>query len=140
MVKINAEQVMILHSEVIKATGGIDGVRDYGLLEASLASPFQTFGGIDLYPSDEEKIARLGFNLIANHVFYDGNKRVGILVFLTCLSLNNINVKFTDDELINIGLAVANGKMNDEHLLQCIQSHKVKETNKKVNQDNELSI
>ena len=135
MVKISAEQVLLLHKSIITSTGGLSGVRDYGLLEASVQSPFQTFDGIDLYKSDEEKAARLGYNLIANHPFFDGNKRIGILVFLTFLSLNYINVKFTDEELIEIGFSIASGTQNYNDLLKEIKKHKVenyKETNNQL--------
>ena len=79
------EQIVLLHSELIRRYGGSDGIRDEGLLESSVNLPFQTFGGADLYPSLLEKAARLAYGLINNPPFIDGNKRIGahaMLVFL----------------------------------------------------------
>jgi death-on-curing protein len=72
-----------LHDFLIKETGGIDGVRDFGTLDSALQNPFLTFDLNDLYPSIEEKAARLCYSLISNHTFIDGNKRIGMLVMLT---------------------------------------------------------
>ncbi len=58
MIKLTKEQVVSIHSSLIKASGGTDGVRDDGLLESALESPFQTFDGHDLYPSIIQKAAR----------------------------------------------------------------------------------
>ena len=87
-------------------------------------SAFQCFDNKELYPSIEEKSARLGFNLVSNHAFVDGNKRIGLLVMLTFLEINNIKLSFTDDELVEIGLSLASGKMNYENLLDWIKKHK----------------
>ena len=80
MIWLTADDVVKLHSKVIQSTGGLDGLRDRAGLEAALAAPLQTFGGEDLFPGDVDKIARLGFGLASNHVFLDGNKRIGALV------------------------------------------------------------
>jgi len=85
MIRLTTKQVIFLHSSLIEATGGTDGVRDIGLLESALEAPFQTFDRKDLYPALIQKAARLGQSLISNHPFVDGNKRIGIhtmLVFL----------------------------------------------------------
>lgn len=57
MTILSKEQILILHSQLIKATGGIDGLRDEGLLESALNAPFQTFGGTDAFPSLQQKAA-----------------------------------------------------------------------------------
>jgi len=80
MMQINTEQVKKLHKEIIDNTSGSYGVRDEGLLEAALASAYQSFGGEDLYPSVTAKIARIAFGIIRNHPFIDGNKRIGTTV------------------------------------------------------------
>lgn len=74
MIWIDVEYVILIHTRIIQATGGIDGLRDHASLEAALAAPFQSFAGEDLFPSDIEKIARLGYGMAANHAFIDGNK------------------------------------------------------------------
>lgn len=77
MKRLTKEQVLLLHSQLIQEFGGSDGLREEGLLESALASPFQSFGGEDLYPSIQAKAAQLGYGLIKNHPFLDGNKRIG---------------------------------------------------------------
>ena len=51
--------------------------------ESALEAPYQTFDGKELYPSKEEKAARLGYGLVANHPFVDGNKRIGLYVMIS---------------------------------------------------------
>ena len=117
MITLSKEQVKKLHQMQIAATGGSDGLRDEGLLESALHSAFQTFEGDDLYPTAIAKIARIAYNLTANHPFVDGNKRIGTYVMLVLLELNQIPIDFSDDDIIRIGLDVANGKMDDSALL-----------------------
>ena len=104
--------------------GGLDGIRDKGLLDSAVNAPFQTFGE-ELYRSTEAKAARLGFSLIKNHPFIDGNKRIGILAMITFLELNGISIDYTDDNLIEIGLDLAAGKMAYEQLLVWIIDHAI---------------
>ena len=75
-------QIILLHAQLIKETGGMEGIRDEGLLDSAILSPFQSFDGKELYPSVLEKGARLGFGLIQNHAFIDGNKRIGVHAML----------------------------------------------------------
>ena len=94
------------------------------LLESALESAFATFGGVDLYPTVEEKGARLGFSLIANHAFVDGNKRIGMLIMFTFLEVNGVTLRPTNEEFYRVGIAVASGKMNYEDLLGWVLKHK----------------
>ena len=79
MIWVTAEDVVAIHSRIIQVSGGIDGLRDRAGLEAAIAAPLQSFGGEDLFPTDIEKIARIGFGLASNHAFIDGNKRIGVV-------------------------------------------------------------
>ena len=124
MIKIDTKQVLKMHDMLIREIGGKDGVMNFGLLESALGAPFQTFGGQELYPTIEQKAARLCVGLINNHAFYDGNKRIGVLTFLTFLETNDVKVSFTDKELIDIGLSIASGKMDVEELTDIINVHK----------------
>ncbi|MBE7061140.1 MAG: type II toxin-antitoxin system death-on-curing family toxin [Clostridiales bacterium] len=124
MIKFNKEKVLLLQQLVIESSGGGAGVRDFGLLDSAIESAYQTFGGEELYPTKEEKGARLGFNLVSNHAFVDGNKRIGLLVMLSFLAINGINVKYTDQDLVYVGLSLADGKMSYEELLNWIKEHK----------------
>ena len=123
MIKIDFNNTLKLHKLLTDFTGGSNEIRDYSLLDSALNTAFQTFEGKELYPSLEEKGARLGFNLVSNHAFVDGNKRIGLLVMLTFLEINGINLKFTDDELVKIGLSLASGQLTYENLIDWIKTH-----------------
>ena len=120
MIKFSKDKVLLLHQLIAEETGGSIGVRDEGLLESALEAAFSTFGGQELYPTKEEKGARIGFNLISNHAFVDGNKRIGMYVLLTFLETNGIKIRPTNAEIARVGLAVAAGEMKYEELLDWI--------------------
>ena len=124
MIKISKEKVELLHQLISEETGGSIGVRDEGLLESALNGAFATFDGKDLYPSKEEKGARLGYTLISNHAFVDGNKRIGIYVMLTFLEVNGIKIEATNEDVAAVGLSVAAGTMKYEALLEWVIDHK----------------
>lgn len=120
---LTVEQVIALHSRLIQATGGLDGVRDAGLVESSLSSAFSTYFGIEKYPSIEEKAARLCYSLVNNHAFLDGNKRIGVYVMLIFLELNGIVLKQTDEEIVKLGLGVASTELDYHAILEYIRNH-----------------
>ena len=124
MIKFSKEKVLHLHQIMAEATGGSVGVRDEGLLDSALEGAFSGFGDREFYPTKEEKGARLGYTLISNHAFVDGNKRIGVYIMLSFLEMNGIRLQCTDDELVDIGLSVASGKMKYEELLQWVLDHK----------------
>lgn len=74
---LSKRQILMLHAALAARAGSLDGLRDEGLLDSAIHAPMQTFGGQELYPSTLEKAARLGYGLIRNHPFADGNKRIG---------------------------------------------------------------
>ena len=124
MIKFSKYKVLMLHQIMAEATGGSVGVRDEGLLDSALEGAFAGFGDREFYLTKEEKGARLGYTLISNHAFVDGNKRIGVYIMLTFLEMNGIRLQCTDDELVDIGLSVASGKMKYEELLQWVLDHK----------------
>lgn len=123
MIKFSREKVLLLHQLLAEATGGSVGVRDEGLLNSALEGAFVGFGDTEFYPSKEEKGARLGYTLISNHAFVDGNKRIGLYVMLSFLEMNGIRIKCSDDELIRIGLGIAEGSMSYSELLDWVLEH-----------------
>ncbi len=125
MIKFSREKVLLLHKLITEETGGDPNVRDTELLESALQSAFQTFNGEELYPTKEEKGARLGYALISNHAFVDGNKRIGMYVLLTFLEINGIRIDPSVDDVARVGLAVASGEMHYEDLLAWILENKV---------------
>lgn len=124
MTKFSVEKVKLLHQLMAEETGGAIGVRDEGLLDSALESIFQTFDGKELYPSKEEKGARLGFTLISNHAFLEGNKRIGMYVMLTFLEVNGIHLSCKDEEIVEMGMGVASGTVDYESLLDWVIVHK----------------
>ena len=123
MKTLSKRQILMLHTALIAQTGGIDGVRDEGLLDSAINAPFQTFAEQDLYPTVLEKAARLGFGLISNHPFLDGNKRIGAHAMLTFMGVNQINLCCTDEELISLILQVASGRLDYDGMLEWLKSH-----------------
>ena len=120
MIKFSQNKVLLLHQLITEETGGDPNVRDIALLDSALESAFATFGGQELYPTKEEKGARLGFALISNHAFVDGNKRIGMYVLLTFLETNGIKIRPTNEEVARVGIAVAAGEMKYQDLLDWI--------------------
>ncbi len=124
MIRFSKDKILLLHKILAEATGGSAGVRDEALLDSALESAFAGFGDKEFYPTKEEKGARLGYALISNHAFVDGNKRIGLYVMLSFLEMNGVPIQCTDDELVRIGLSIADGKMGYEELLQWVLDHR----------------
>ena len=125
MIKFSKDKVLLLHKLIAEETGGSVGIRDEALLESALENAFSGFGGQEFYQSKEEKGARLGYTLISNHAFVDGNKRIGMYVMLTFLEVNGIHLDCTNDEIVEVGLAVASGAMDYDALLKWVRSHRL---------------
>lgn len=122
MIWVSVDDVIMIHSRIIQATGGIDGLRDLPGLEAAIAAPLQSFGGQDLFPTDVEKIARIGYGLAANHVFLDGNKRIGAMMVQLLLKWNGYRLQLRQGELADMFIAIADGTKNGDDLLQWIRT------------------
>ena len=125
MIKFSQEKVLLLHKLITEETGGDPNIRDLALLDSALESAFQTFDGQELYPTKEEKGARIGYALISNHAFVDGNKRIGMYVMLTFLEVNGIHMDCTNEDVATVGLAVAAGEMGYDSLLKWVREHRV---------------
>ena len=125
MIKFSSEKVKLLHQLMAEATGGSVGVRDEGLLDSAIEGAFATIDGVELYPSKEEKAAKLGYSLISNHAFVDGNKRIGVYVMLSFLELNGIHIEAADEDVVSLGLGVADGSMEQKDILDWIHKHKM---------------
>ena len=131
MTKFSKDKVLLLHQYIASETGGSVGLRDEGLLESALESAFAKFGGKELYPTKEEKAARIGASLVSNHAFLDGNKRIGIYVMLTFLEVNGIQLQCTDEEIVRAGLSLADGSMDYDKLLAWVREHEMTQDNTK---------
>ena len=123
MIWISAEDVILIHSRVTEGSGGLDGLRDRDGLEAAVSAPMQTFDGKELYPTDLEKIARLGFGLASNHAFVDGNKRIGAMMTQLLLKWNGYDLTLRSGELADMFIAIAAGTAKEKDLLDWISKH-----------------
>lgn len=122
---LSVDEIIILHHKLIGQTGGSHGVRDMGLIESALNRGSATFGGVDLLKTPEAMIAAITFGLVNNHGFIDGNKRVGIAAMLLLARLNGIRLSYTQNELIVLGLGVAEGSIDEARIIDWIKEHQV---------------
>ena len=125
MIRLSKPQILLLHEQLVAETGGSSGLRDEGMLDSALNTPFQTFAGKDVYPSLQQKAARLCFGLVKNHPFVDGNKRIGAHVMLVFLALNGIELQHTQAELSEVILQLAAGTLQSTDLLDRILSYQI---------------
>lgn len=122
MIRLSMSAAIQLQDIVIRATGGSHGLRDEGLLASALEAPFATFGGEDLFPTAEEKAARLGAGLVSNHAFVDGNKRIGVLAMLAFAKVNGLELKCTNEDIVRLGFGMADGSLGYEAVLAWIRA------------------
>ena len=125
MIVLTKEQIIFLHTQLIASTGGSDGIRDNGLLESAIASPFQIFDNEEAFPTTLQKAARLCYGLVKNHAFVDGNKRIGAHAMLVFLELNKIELDYTQQDLSETILKVAAGEYGFEDLLRWVIDHQL---------------
>lgn len=123
MIKLTKEQVILLHTQLVKRTGGKDGIRNEGTLESALSNPFQSFGGEELYPKIEQKAVQLCYGLVKNHAMIDGNKRIGVHAMLVFLALNGWELTYTQKELSDVILGLAAGEIKSEEMLEWVKVH-----------------
>jgi death on curing protein len=123
MIYPTLDQIINDHELLIQQFGGNAGIKDMNLLESAYNNPLQTFSGIDLYPTIEEKFAVLCYGLAQNHSFHDGNKRIAVHVLIVGLYINKIKINYTQEDLIELGLNIAQGKCNKDCILDWIKIH-----------------
>ena len=124
MITLTVSEILRLHQKLLDATGGLSGTRDLGLLESAVYSANQVFGEEEAYPTVEQRAARLAYAITQNHPFVDGNKRIGMLVMLMTLRLDHVQIQYTQAELIQLGLSVADNSYRYEDILAWITNHK----------------
>ena len=123
MKTLSKRQILMLHRQLVEQTGGSDGIRDEGLLDSALSAPFQSFDYTDVYPSLQQKAARLCFGLVKNHPFVDGNKRISAHAMLVFLAVNGVELTYTQTELSDIILQVAASEKEYPDLLDWLIRH-----------------
>ena len=124
MILLTVDEIIGIHEKLVEASGGSSGLRDEGLLKSAVYSAEASFDDVEMYPTVEEKAARLAYSLINNHAFVDGNKRIGVFVMLMTLKLNHAKLTYTQAELSGLGLDIASGKADYEDVLTWIREHR----------------
>jgi death on curing protein len=114
-------EVIELHRAILEQVAGSGGIRDLGALESVIAQPRMTFGGEELYPTIIEKASALGFSIVMNHPFVDGNKRAGHAAMETFLVLNRLEIKAAVDEQERVILALAAGELERDAFTKWLQ-------------------
>jgi len=123
MIIPTTDEIIEIHKKLTLATGGSSGLRSIELLESAVLGCSQTFDGEDIYPTVIEKASRMAYGICRNHPFVDGNKRVAVTVLLVVLRLNDIELSFTQKELIALGLGMADGSIDYEDIITWVNAH-----------------
>ena len=123
MIYLERDEVIRLHELLIAQSGGSSGIRDAGLLDSAVAQPQMSFGGVDLYPTIVEKASALGFSLILNHAFIDGNKRIGQASMEAFLVVNGYEIQESVDAQEAVILDVAAGRMTRDEFTEWLRDH-----------------
>ena len=125
MIKLTREVILAIHEKQLSKYGGQPGFIDQNLFESQCFAPYQTFGGEDLYPDLYDKAVRYLFGFATNQVFCDGNKRIGVATMMLFLKINNVKIQVTNDELIQIGLDVANNLLDEKQVKDFLIQHTI---------------
>ncbi len=128
---LKAEEILIIHSEIIDKTGGLHGVRDAGLLLSIVEKPKLRFGGKELYKGIFKKAAAYLESLINYHVFTDGNKRTGAVSTARFLFINGYELTATNKELENFVMKITIKKPDLDIIANWIKKHSRKVKNLK---------
>jgi death-on-curing protein len=123
---LKVDHVLRIHQRVIETSGGDPAIRDLGLIDSAVAQPRMAFGGQALYPTLVEKAAALGFSLIMNHGFVDGNKRTGHAAMEMFLLRNGYEIHASDDDQEETVLRVAAGLMDREEFTDWLRARLVR--------------
>lgn len=129
LIKFLLDDVLNFHSQLEETSAGI---RDLGLIESAVNAPFQTFGGQDLYPTIFDKAAQLAYGLTENHGFVDGNKRAAIHSMMVYLLLNDFDIIASEDELFNVSMSLAEGKISSAELSNWLKRNTIKVDTKNI--------
>jgi death-on-curing protein len=126
---LTVQETLEIYRRVVQATGGFEGLRDLNALESAVSLPRATFDSKDLYPTLAEKAAALGFSIIQNHPFIDGNKRTGHAAMELFLLLNGSEIDASIDEQENVILQVASSKLKREEFAAWLAIHLTERSN-----------
>jgi death-on-curing protein len=120
---LTLSEVLEVHRQIMAQSGGAEGLMHLPALESALAQPQMTFGGAELYPTLVDKAAALGYALIKNHPFLDGNKRTGHAAMEVFLVLNGYEIRAAVDEQEHVILQVAASEIDREKFTTWLRTH-----------------
>ncbi len=120
---LSVEDVICIHADTIGAEGGLDGIRDYGLLESAVMMPQQQFSGQYLHEDLPAMAAAYLYHITQNHPFHDGNKRAGAMSAFVFLDTNGVNLSAGEKQLEQTVLDIAAGKMSKSELIIWMRKH-----------------
>jgi death on curing protein len=120
---LTLNEVLDLYRQVMEQSGGAVGIRDLNALESAVAQPRMTFGGEELYPTVVAKASALGFSLVMNHPFVDGNKRIGHAAMETFLVLNGFEISASVDEQERVILQLAASELDRDEFTKWLRAH-----------------
>jgi death-on-curing protein len=120
---LSVTDVLLIHRDTLEREGGIEGVRDLGLLESAVATPRQQLFGVELHPGLAAKAAAYLFHIAMNHPFYDGNKRAAAMAALVFLDVNGADRLPEPDDLERATLGVAAGEIPKPELVAWMRRH-----------------
>jgi death-on-curing protein len=125
MTYLTADDVIRIHADLVRQTGGSPGILDRGKIESAVAQPRMTFGGVELYPTLVEKASALGYSLALNHGFADGNKRIAHAALETLFVLNGFELRGDVGEQEAVFLRLAAGTLSREEFTRWVGEHVV---------------
>ncbi|HEX3600570.1 MAG TPA: type II toxin-antitoxin system death-on-curing family toxin [Lacipirellulaceae bacterium] len=114
--------VLAIHTRQLSEHGGMDGVRDSGLLSSALSRPRHAFAYSKPQPDLATLAAAYAFGIVKNHPFVDGNKRTGYVVSRTFLIINGTDIDTTQEEKYQAVIALAEGSSSEEQFANWIRS------------------
>ncbi len=129
---LTVEQIVFLHDEIVKKTGGSLGVRDWDLLHSAAMRPQASFCGQDLYSDTFAKAAALCQSLINNHPFVDGNKRIGCSACLLFLDINKVSIEISNQDFIKFSLKIATKKQTIKQISSWLKAKTIFALDKKT--------
>jgi death on curing protein len=120
---VSLAELLVLYDKIMQASGGAAGIRDFGALDSAIAQPRLTFDATPLYPDLTKATAALGYSLIRNHAFVDGNKRIGHAAMELMLMVNQHEIVADDHEQFHLIMGIADGTFSRHELVEWLQAH-----------------
>jgi death-on-curing protein len=122
---LSLDEVLAIHEDRVRKYGGSSGIRDLGLLESAIGTVSATFGGQFLHQTLFEMGAGYLFHICRNHAFIDGNKRTALACALIFLRDNGVRIKTDQDDLTDLVLGVAEGRVSKAAVAVFLEEHAV---------------